>query len=142
MLTFTAGTAAATLAQLRAGPGAGTYRKTAKVRATRLDAPLTWITAAGSVMVAATGDWVLENEAGRRWSVKAEIFAATYSVAGGGFYVKSALTQLVRMSEEFVVHTLEGLAAGAAGDFLAFGPAGEMYPVPAAAVAADYERAR
>jgi len=142
MLTFTAGTSAAAIAELRAGPCAGTYRKTARVRATRLAAPLSWATSAGSVMTAAAGDWLLEGQDGRRWSVKAEIFAATYSSAAGGFYVKSALTVLVRMSEEFLVHTLEGVGAGAAGDFLAFGPAGEMFPVPAAAADADYERVR
>jgi len=142
MLTFTAGTSAATLAELRAGPCAGTYRKTAKVRATRLAAPLSWTTPAGSVMAAAAGDWLLEGRGGRRWSVQAEIFAATYSQVAGGFYVKSALTLLVGMSEEFLVYTLEGVGAGAAGDFLAFGPAGEMFPVPAATVVADYERVR
>jgi len=56
-------------------------------------------------------------------------------------YRKTTLTYAVRIPEEFEVETLEGLHTGKAGDWLAIGPAGEMYPIDAEVFSASYEPA-
>lgn len=58
-----------------------------------------------------------------------------------GEYRKTSATYAFRMEEEFEVDTLEGLHRGKAGDYLAMGQAGELYPIDAAVFAATYERA-
>jgi hypothetical protein len=55
-------------------------------------------------------------------------------------YRKTATTFAVRMEEPFEVDTLEGLHTGKAGDWLAVGAAGELYPIDAAVFAATYEK--
>ena len=52
---------------------------------------------------------------------------------------KTALTYALPMAEPFIVDTLEGVHEGKAGDYLAIGAAGEMYPIDAAVFAATYE---
>ena len=44
-------------------------------------------------------------------------------------YRKKTLTFAVRLDEAFTVQTLEGLHTGKAGDWLAIGAQGEMYPI-------------
>jgi hypothetical protein len=44
-------------------------------------------------------------------------------------YRKATTTWARRMTEPFEVNTEEGLMQGAAGDYLAVGAAGEMYPI-------------
>ena len=55
-------------------------------------------------------------------------------------YRKTATTFAVRMEEPFEVDTLEGLHSAKAGDWLAMGAAGELYPIDAAVFAATYEK--
>lgn len=55
-------------------------------------------------------------------------------------YRKTATIYAARMEEPFVVVTLEGVMEGKAGDFLALGVAGELYPIDAAVMAASYEK--
>lgn len=57
-------------------------------------------------------------------------------------YRKTATVYAVRIDEPFEVDTLEGLHSGKAGDFLAVGVAGEMYPIDGAVMAASYEAAK
>ncbi len=52
---------------------------------------------------------------------------------------KTVLTYAIRMLEPFEVETIEGLHSGKAGDWLAIGPAGEMYPIDAAVFESSYE---
>lgn len=54
---------------------------------------------------------------------------------------KTALTYAVQVNEDFEVDTLEGLHTGKAGDYLAVGPHGEMYPIDLAVFEASYETA-
>lgn len=44
-------------------------------------------------------------------------------------YRKTMTTWAVQIPVPFKVDTLEGMHAGDAGDYLAIGPAGEMYPI-------------
>jgi hypothetical protein len=54
-------------------------------------------------------------------------------------YRKTSTTFAKRIDEPFEVDTLEGLHSGKAGDWLAVGQAGELYPIDAAVFAATYE---
>ena len=56
-------------------------------------------------------------------------------------YRKTSTTYATRMDEPFEVDTLEGLHTGKAGDWLAIGQAGELYPIDAVVFAATYEEA-
>lgn len=56
-------------------------------------------------------------------------------------YRKTALTLAVQVNEPFEVDTIEGLHSGKAGDYLAIGAHGEMYPIDAAVFGATYEAA-
>lgn len=56
-------------------------------------------------------------------------------------YRKTALTYAARVNESFEVDTLEGMHTGKAGDFLACGPHGELYPIDAAVFFDSYELA-
>lgn len=55
---------------------------------------------------------------------------------------KTTLTYAIRMPVPFEVDTLEGLHTGKAGDFLALGQHGEMYPIDAEVFHETYERWR
>lgn len=56
-----------------------------------------------------------------------------------GEYRKTSTTFAVRMDDPFEVDTLEGVMLGKAGDFLAVGQAGELYPIAAEVFAVTYE---
>lgn len=56
-------------------------------------------------------------------------------------YRKTTLTYAVQIPIEFKVDTLEGMHRGHAGDYLAIGPAGEMYPIAKDVFEASYEEA-
>lgn len=54
-------------------------------------------------------------------------------------YRKTSTIFACQLLEPFEVDTLEGLHIGKAGDWLAIGQAGELYPIDAAVFAATYE---
>ena len=54
-------------------------------------------------------------------------------------YRKTTLTYAAKVSLPFEVDTLEGLHTGNAGDYLAVGVHGEMYPIEAAVFETTYE---
>ena len=55
-------------------------------------------------------------------------------------YIKITTTYAVQMEESFEVETLEGKQTGKAGDYLAVGQAGEMYPVDGAIFTVTYNK--
>lgn len=57
-----------------------------------------------------------------------------------GKFRKVAVTYAVQIDEPFEVDTLEGLHTGKAGDWLAVGAEGEMYPIDAAIFEQTYTR--
>lgn len=65
-----------------------------------------------------------------------------FLVEGATFlpYRKTTLTYAVQVAEAFEVHTIEGVHSGKAGDYLAIGAAGEMYPIDIDVFEATYER--
>lgn len=56
-------------------------------------------------------------------------------------YRKTVLTYATPIDEDFEVDTLEGVHTGKAGDYLAVGPHGEMYPIDVHVFLESYERA-
>lgn len=54
-------------------------------------------------------------------------------------YMKTVPTYAAKMDVPFRVDTLEGLHEGKAGDYLAIGAHGEMYPIDAEVMEASYE---
>lgn len=52
---------------------------------------------------------------------------------------KKTTTRVIKMSEDFVCHTLEGDMKGKAGGYLAIGVKGEVYPIDAEVFDASYE---
>ena len=54
-------------------------------------------------------------------------------------YRKTSTIYAIRIDEPFEVDTIEGLHTAKAGDWLALGQAGELYPIDAAVFAATYE---
>lgn len=61
-------------------------------------------------------------------------------VADAEEYVKITTTFAIPMEESFEVETLEGRQLGKAGDYLAVGQAGEMYPVDGAIFTVTYNK--
>lgn len=77
---------------------------------------------------------------GRKSSVRRSNCEA-YRGYGTGFreYRKTSTIFATKQDRPFKVHTLEGLHEGKAGDFLAVGIHGELYPIDAAVMEASYE---
>lgn len=74
---------------------------------------------------------------GAKWPLS--IIASPEFISNFRPYRKTPLTYAARMTEPFEVATLEGLHTGRAGDYLAIGVHGEMYPIDAAVFEATYE---
>lgn len=53
-------------------------------------------------------------------------------------YRKTAPTWAVKMRTDFEVNTEEGIMSGRAGDWLAMGPKGELWPIKSEIFAATY----
>lgn len=107
------------------------------VSAEVLEHDIVWHTTSGDELRAAASD-VLVCDGTDRWTVRGDVFAATYEPVPGGWR-KTATTRLARVDEPFTVETFEGVASGAAGDYLACGELGDVWAVPAAHAAAHYE---
>lgn len=120
------------------------YEATGKVRARRLEEARTWRTEHGDLLRADAGDWLLQDAAGedqRQWSVKDEIFRATYVPCGEGVYRKSARITARQLTHPVTIATLEGDSTAAAGDWLAANRTGEFWPIPQAEFARKYQPA-
>jgi hypothetical protein len=90
-------------------------------------------------MHAAAGDWLLEDSCGHQWSVRDDIFRATYEhIAGRRWRSKGlVLARAARPGE--TISTLEGSAIAGDGAWIVKGDAGEQWPVPAAEFAQRYQ---
>ena len=115
------------------------YRKTQHVTARRLREQHEWRAGSGEMLAGRAGD-VLVSDGTSQWTVRADIFEATYEQVPGqpDTWRKAATTTLVQMTEPFRVDTLEGPATGGAGDYLAVGDDGDAWPVSASYVRHNY----
>ena len=120
--------------------GGRSYRSVAVVDAVRLTEDSEWATANGDPLSASAGDWML-SDGGDHWSVAPDVFAASYEPVGDGRYAKTATVTAIQLTAPFAVDTLEGVATGAAGDWLVRNPTGECWPVPAETFSKRYELA-
>jgi hypothetical protein len=77
------------------------------------------------------GEWAVDD---------ADLAAGTAFIPSTwGEYRKRTTTFATRMTQAFEVDTIEGLHTGKAGDWLAIGIHGEMYPIDADVFAATHE---
>jgi hypothetical protein len=137
---------AATLTQLRelgyrSVPTWRRYRRVGVVTAEQRLAPWTWTSDSGHEMRAAAGDWLVEDGDGRQWSVRDDIFRATYEHVDGHTWGRTGfvLARPARPGE--TVETLEGIAAAGVDAWIARGDGGEQWPVSADEFRRGYEPA-
>ncbi len=115
------------------------YRRTGSVHAERRDAAWSWTTTDGQPMQADAGDWQVRDDAGCTWSVRDDIFRATYEQAPEGRWRRTGTVQARRACPGEVVDTLEGAVRAESGQWVLRGDAGEQWPVPAEHFARCYE---
>jgi hypothetical protein len=115
------------------------FQRSGTVNAQRLEKPRTWKTESGQALHAQAGDWLVSDGTGRFWSVRDDIFRATYRNVGGDTWKRTGvvLARPARAGE--VVDTLEGTVVAAEGDWVVQGGRGEQWPVPKDDFARHYE---
>lgn len=116
------------------------YKSKLVVRAEQLMKETVWSTGAGDEMRGQAGDWKVAD-GNDQWTVAADVFDRTYTRVDGEYFRKEAAVLAVNVDHAFAVGTLEGLATGAAGDWLVQNPGGECWPVPASVFERHYEEA-
>ena len=137
---------AATLSQLRelgyrSVPMWRRYRRVGTVCAQQRSQAWTWTSDSGHEMQAAPGDWMVRSESGQTWSVRDDIFRATYEALDDQHWRRTGFVYArpARDGEELV--TLEGTAAAGEGAWIVRGERGEQWPVSAEEFARRYELA-
>lgn len=119
----------------------GLWVRVACVSAVRVDGPLAWVSARGSVLRCEAGDWLL-SDGTAEWTVRAGVFAVTYRRCGGcGGWRKHAPVTARQVAADTEVDTLEGRAVALAGDWVVRNPGGDEWPVPAGVFERHYRRA-
>lgn len=79
--------------------------------------------------------------AAKRGDLDLKVNSENGAMATAKPFRKTTLTYAVQMESDFTVDTLEGRHVGMAGDWLAVGAHGEMYPIDEAVFAETYEPA-
>ncbi len=80
-------------------------------------------------MVAQAGDWALQSD-GECWSVRDDIFHATYRHVEGAQWQRRGKVLARRAQPGEIVETLEGPTTASDGDWVVRGADGEQWPVP------------
>ncbi|HEX3545781.1 MAG TPA: RyR domain-containing protein [Mycobacterium sp.] len=114
------------------------YRRVGVVTAERRDAAWTWTSGTGYEMRAGPGDWVVEDD-GARWSVRDDIFRATYEYVDGRSWRRAGFVSARPARPNETVDTLEGTAAAESGGWIVRGERGEQWPVSADEFRRRYE---
>lgn len=115
------------------------FHRTTVVRARRLAAPHEWTTGRGDRLSAEEGDWLLSSD-DSEWTVADDVFRSTYEQNPDGTWTKTTPIRAVRVSAPTVVHTLEGDAVAAPGDWVAENPSGERWPITHRYLMSNYSR--
>ncbi|BDB45107.1 MULTISPECIES: hypothetical protein [Mycobacterium] len=100
----------------------------------------TWKSDSGQTMRADAGDWEVRCD-GKTWSVRDDIFHATYEPAGPGdegLWRRKGRVQARPAQPGETVNTLEGPTTAADGDWVVRGAEGEQWPVPGPEFARRY----
>lgn len=106
------------------------YRRVGAVTAEQRDEAWTWTSGSGHEMRASPGDWVVEDD-GARWSVRDDIFRATYEYVDGRSWRRTGFVSARQARPGETVATLEGTAAADTGAWIVRGERGEQWPVSA-----------
>ena len=113
----------------RSRPVWRSFTRIGTVTAEKRSAPWTWMSRSGATMQANAGDWAVQADA-ESWSVRDDIFQATYEHTGGSQWRRRG-TVLARPAQHGeIIDTLEGPATAADGDWVVQGTDGEQWPVP------------
>ncbi|MDT5059294.1 MAG: hypothetical protein QOF66_7660 [Mycobacterium sp.] len=127
---------AATLSQLRelgyrSVPMWRGYRRVGVVSAEQRWQPWTWTSDSGDEMLAGPGDWMVQDDGGSPWSVRDEIFRASYQRVDECSWRRTGFVSARPARQGEVVDTLEGTAVAGPGAWIVRGVRGEQWPVPA-----------
>ena len=105
------------------------FTRVGTVTAERRSTPWTWKSDSGHTMRADAGDWAVQAD-GKIWSVRDDIFRATYEEAGEGQWRRKGRVQARPAHPGETVNSLEGPTTAADGDWVVRGSDGEQWPVP------------
>ncbi len=105
------------------------FTRVGTVTAEQHDTPWTWTSDSGHTMRADAGDWAVEAD-GKIWSVRDDIFRATYEEADDGQWRRKGRVQARPAHAGETVNTLEGPTIAGDGDWIVRGSDGEQWPVP------------
>jgi hypothetical protein len=105
------------------------FTRAGTVTAEQRSTPWTWKSHSGQTMRADAGDWAVQAD-GKIWSVRDDIFRATYEEAGEGQWRGKGRVQARPAHPGETVNTLEGPTTAADGDWVVRGSDGEQWPVP------------
>ncbi|AGB26106.1 RyR domain protein [Mycobacterium sp. JS623] len=135
---------ATTLSQLRelgyrSVPRWRRYRRVGVVTAERQSQPWTWTSGSRHEMRAGAGDWLVRDDGGQSWSVRDDIFRATYQQVDDEHWRRTGFVTARQARDGEVVDTLEGAAAAGPGGWIVRGDGGEQWPVPADEFRRRYE---
>lgn len=114
-----------------------TFVRVGTVNAEQRSLPWTWQSDSGQTMRADAGDWAVQQD-GKVWSVRDDIFRATYEADGDGRWRRKGTVQARPAQPGETVNTLEGPTTAADGDWVVRGAGGEQWPVPGAEFARRY----
>lgn len=137
---------AATLCSLRqlgyrSRPLWRSFTRVGTVTAEQRGSPWTWKSDSGQTMRAAAGDWAVQAD-GKTWSVRDDIFRATYEDVGDGQWRRKGQVQGRPAHAGETINTLEGPTIAADGDWVVRGSDGEQWPVPGDEFARRYVELR
>ncbi|WP_332601821.1 hypothetical protein [Arthrobacter sp. S2(2024)] len=104
------------------------FERLGTVHALQLLEDWTWTTKRGDTLRASAGDWRIHDDEAS-WTVKAELFAATYRHIGGDCYKRVGVVRARQVCSVETVRTLEGDATALQGDWIVTGAMGESWPV-------------
>jgi hypothetical protein len=135
---------AETLGQLwqlgyRSAPAWRRYRRVGVVTAEQRSQPWTWTSYSGHEMEAGPGDWMVQDDGGRPWSVRDGIFHATHERVDDSHWRRTGLVLARPARPGERINTLEGVTTATAGGWLVQGEHGEKWPVSAEEFARRYE---
>jgi hypothetical protein len=115
------------------------FRRTGTVSAVPVAEGFRWQNQNGDTMLAAPGDWRVEDSAGSVWSVADAEFRASHSRVGDSTWKREGIFFARRGRPGERVHTLEGFGSVAPGDWVVRGSSGEVWSVSASQFEAGYE---
>lgn len=113
------------------------FTRVGTVTAEQRQTPWTWTSRSGETMQAAAGDWAVQAD-GDMWSVRDDIFQATYEHVDGQQWRRRGRVLARPAQPGETLETLEGPATAAEGDWVVRGADGEQWPVPGEEFAERY----